>query len=708
MNFIMVCKIMKLKKKYIMERRNFIKLTSASSAFIATQGLYSCINNKINAIENNEIDPIIPMRIFPKYEKEIVSQIIELRKKYGFRRFLILGPDKTVRFSGFPEPEVYSKIGNLILKLKEELKQFDIEIGWECSATIKQGPRAFYQNLIGIDGRISEISFCPLDPGFREVLTENILTVVSIANPFMVAIEDDFTLSHAGALGCFCKFHLAEFAKRQEHYYSREELIKIFSEVTPESVNLRRAWAELGRDSLSSLADFIRQKIDNIHPETRILLCQPGAADILGDLTENLTKAFAGKTKPAVRLFGTDYGSDNAVSLPQTIFNALYGSQHLPDNFELYHESDTFPHTRFFMSSAKIKSLMTAAFAYGIDDSRFHPVQNTDNTLEDTGYSRMYKNEVARFGALKAAVENCNVTGCEIMYDPFEHITNAYGGGGIRRYAWANVTGRLGIPHTSVGGKVKMVSGNTVNLMTDDEVIKLLGGSVFLDGKAADILYKRGFKELIGTEVLPGKQPEFLYEGIRNISDFHDITGDMMYNFLIFQIATEGGSFVELHPLENAKVLTDFLDGKQEPVTPGMIRYENKLGGRVAITAYDLNNNSSSAIINYKKKEIMKQTIEWLGNEPLPIFVKYEPNVFCIFNCSQSKDYANAVIISLCSDPLDSITLEVAPEWLNSQFSILNSNGTWDKIDVEKQGYQLKFKTNVALMNPVIFSFNKK
>ncbi len=690
-----------------MKRRAFIKTTSAGSAFVAAGGLLSFNSeNKINPLSDNSIDPIVPVRIFPKHEDEIVSDIIELNKEYGFRRFMFLAPDKTVRFSGFPKPEVYSEIGERIQRVKNRLASYNIEMGWECSATIKQGPGAPYQYLTGLDGKVSEISFCPLDKSFRDVLSNNIAKVVSIANPFMVIMEDDYTIRHAG-FGCFCPLHLEEFAKRQKHYYSREELCGIFSEVTPESIRLRQAWAELSRDSLVGLATFIRQKVDMVAPETRILLCQPGSADNEGDLTEAVTRAFAGNTRPAVRLYGTSYGNDNAANLPETIFHALYSAQHLPDDFELYHESDTFPHSRFFMSSAKIKSLMTVAFAYGFDDSRFHPVQNTDNLLEELGYAEMFKAEIKRFNELKKAVEDCKVDGCEVLYNPNEHTVEAYKKGGNKRFAWANITGRLGIPHTSSGGKVKMVSGSTVELMDDDKIRQLLSGGVFLDGKAAYYLCQRGFKELIGADVQPGGTPEFMYEGIREDIGFENIEGKIMYNFLIFKVATEGGSYMKLNPLDKAKIITDFLDGDENPVTPGIIKYENKLGGRVAITAFDLNNNSSSAVINYKKKEIMRQTIEWLGKGQLPVFVKDKPNMFCIFDRANSNDYAIVVVISLCSDPFGSVSLEMGQEWRSTTVEYLTQKGEWKLATVEKKQSELKIITPICLMDPVILRLKK-
>ena len=61
----------------------------------------------------------------------------------------------------------------------------------------------------------------------------------------------------------------------------------------------------------------------------------------------------------------------------------------------------------------------------------------------------------------------------------------------------------------------------------------------------------------------------------------------------------------------------------------------------------------------------------------------------------------------MCSDPFDSITLDVAPEWLDSKFELLNNNGKWDIIKVESQDRTIKVTTKITLMNPVIIKFNK-
>ena len=674
-----------------------------STIMLTTNGLNAFHKSIETDTFSNPIDPIVPIMIYDNHEDVILGQMIDMRTKYGFRRFVLLAPDKTVRFTGFPDKKTYQNIGQRILRFKEKLEPYDIEIGWECSATLKHGPGVTYQNITNIDGKVSEISFCPLDPNFRRVLSNNIAIVVSISNPFMIIMEDDYTLRHAGGFGCFCPNHLDEFAKMQGRFYSREELKEIFSSGDPESKRLRLAWGDLSCNSLVSLAAYIRQKVDKINPATRMMLCQPGNADAEGDFTEAVTRAFAGKTRPAVRLYGTDYGSDTAITLPQTIFHALYCAQHLPKDFELYHESDTFPHSRFFMSSAKIKSLMATALAYGFDDSRFHPFQNTDNPLEEKGYANMFLKERPRFNALKSAVKDCKVTGCEVIYDPKQRMIT----GGMQ-FAWANVLGRLGVPYTSLGGKVKMVSGSIVEVMSDEEIYNLLKGPVFLDGRSAYLLCQKGFGELIGANVIPGDTPNFLYEGISESSYFKGVEGSIMYNFLFFgPVGTEGGDYYLLNPQDGADVLTNFHKGDDVPITPGLIRFENSLGGRVAITAFDFNNNSSSAILNYKKKEIIRQTIEWLGQESLPIFVKDLPNVFCIFNKSSSKNEAIIVLINLGTDAFKKIHLALSSEWLNSDMELLNENGDWRQVKYELKNGDVQINTLLSMLNPVILKFIK-
>ena len=666
------------------------------------------MNNK------NLINPIIPFEFYENREGQMFEEMLRLKREFGLSRFLLTAPGLGVRLTGFPATQVYRDLGELLLRVKTEMAPHGIEVGWWCAPSFKSG-KGTYQNITSIDGTVSEISSCPLDADFREIFSDNVAVVAEIAKPFMIQFEDDYELSnHIGVpFGCFCPLHLEKFAQKQNRHYSREELLEIFSEVTPESIRLRRAWAELSCESLTDFAALVRKKVDAVAPETRMALCQSGCADFDGDMTGPVAKAFAGKTRPAVRLYGSSYSSDNGARLPHEIFHALYSAQHLPEDFEFFHESDTYPHTRFFMSSSKLKTLMTAAFSYGLDDSLFYTTQYLDNPSEECGYSSMFKAQFERFNALRAAVSDCEVAGCEIIYDPFEHTVVPYDSKSGRRPAqamnpWVNILGRFGVPYTSKGGKVKMLAGTTAKFLTDKQIRELLSGSVFMDGKAAYHLAERGFGELIGSGVSLGGKAAFCHEGLRELADFKGIKGRLMYNFIFAPAGSEGGSFYELKPADGAEILTDFLDPDENPVIPGMLRFENKLGGRVAITAFDLTGNESSAVFNYRKKEVVRRVVEWLGNSQLPVYVNKIPNAFCIFNRDKSNQYAIVTVTSLSTDPHDSLSLSLAPEWLDSDIELMNDKGKWITMEYTVEPDGMNIKTKLTVLSPVILKITKK
>jgi len=695
-----------------MKRRDFIGLSAAAMALHPPKRLPAKPADEPSATAPEPgIDPIVPFRFYYNRKEFMFQQMIQINRLSGLRRFLLTAPMEEVRLSGFPSPQVYRQIGEQVLEVKNHLAPYGLEVGWWCAPSLRSGFKKGFQYITDLNGTVSETTPCPLCPDFSEEFSDDVATVVRIARPFMVQFEDDYELSWQPPsirFGCFCPHHLAAFARRQNRSYTREELLEIFKQVTPESLRLRRAWAELSRDSLVELAVVIRKKIDAIAPETRIALCQSGMTDFDGDFTEAVTRAFAGNTRPAVRLYGSSYSSDDALSLPENIFHALYSRQRLPAEFECFHESDTYPHTRFFMSAAKIRSLMTAAFAYGLEDSLFYATQYLDHPMEERGYLEMFRDEVKRFSEFKQAVKDCPVAGCEILHRPFGHIVNPYKGGnpGVPFNDWVRVAGRFGIPYTSTNGAVKLLSGVMAAALDEAEIEALLRGGLFMDGEAAHILQQKGWGELLGAKIFPGQTADFCYEGVRTPEVYPSMQGRLMYNLIFSPAGSEGGSFFELQPSADAAVITDFLDPQERPVIPGMIRYENKWGGRVAVMAFKLSGNRSSALFNYKKKELVRHTIEWLGKRPLPVFVRQTPNVMCIFNQARSNVYAVATLISLNSDPYDSLALDVAPEWIKAKIELLQADGRWKPAAVQRKGRTLTVKTRLERMAPVVLRFS--
>lgn len=686
-------------------RRNFIAkgVNPASSLAIGTNFM---VNEKYHEVaedfstsdrDDRLIDPIIPVEFFPGQEKKMLSYLIDLRKRYGLRRFVLIGPSKEFRYTGFPGEHVFRALGDQVLSAKKQLAPHDIEMGWWCTTTIRIGKGPF-QSIIKIDGSVVNEGCCPLDPHYRKAFSDRVGIVVETAKPFLVNFEDDYHLCE----GCYCPLHLAEFAKRQSRFYSRGELQRIFQERSPEAIRLKQDYARLKVDSLEQLASSVREKVDTIAPATRLCLCQSYSSYRDGNFTEAVTLAFAGKTRPAVRLAGTSYFSDDPLNIPANVFNCLYMRQHLPENVELIHESDSFPHTRFFMSSSKLASFMTAAFVYGFDDSLFYATQYLENPLEENGYLNMYLKERRRFSALKRVAKDGIIEGCEIFESPGT------------RSGWVHVVGRLGIPYTSTNGNVKLVSGDIVEYMTDGEIRELLQANVFLDGYSAYVLCSRGYGSLIGTEVMSREEtvlPPF-FESIRHFENRGNISNRLMYNYVWAFNSGNKDAFYRLSPHTDATVITDFVNSKNEPLYPGLIQFKNALGGRIAVMAFDLGDRyvytRAISLFNYSRKALMRQTIEWLGSEPLPVFVKQLPNIFCIFSRLKSADSAIVVLTSLGADLHHSFTLKMAPRWNGAGCQLLNARGKWEPVDAEFSDNTITIRTTLALMCPVILRLEGK
>ena len=697
-----------------MKRRNFIKTSAWGLASAATLTNINDLNARtLTTLQQltdeggpdmlKALDPIVPFLYYPEKEEFMLQQLIEIKEKYGPRRFVFIGP--------YPKSAeeykltAYRELGKQIKHVKEKLKPHGIDIGWwgvglRYGKELGQG----FQRIVNIDGNVTLRSYCPLDQRFQQFMADNILELIREAHPFVVQFDDDYELSWQppgnNNFGCFCPLHLKMFGERTGRYYSREELVAIFSEVTPESKRLRRAWAEMSRDSLELLAAEVRKAVDQVAPETRLSLCQAGCCDFDGDFTESVTKAFAGNTRPMVRLYGTEYTSDRDMGIPNTVFHMLYSRQHLPEEFECFYEADTAPHIRFYMSATKLKTLVSIALSYGLEDLLLYAAQYNDTPLEERGYFEMYRSEAKRLSALKEAVAGCDVSGCEIIHNPFSHIAAPYGGEGghgIRRNDWIHVLGRMGIPYTTKGGKVKMLSNNISDSLTDEEIKSLLSGSLVIDGQAAEALFNAGWGKWLGitnvekldtsTEVGFGSErtDKYVLTPSNNAQSVQSLSSHSVLDWV-------GGDTSR--------------DNKRGVSNPDLVLFENELGGRVAVFALSLSGNHSSQVFNYKMKQWFQQVIEWSGDEPLPLFVKNKPNAFCIFNRERARKYGIATVISLSSDLFDTFELDVAPEWSNGRVERLNEQGQWVPAEISKTDSGFIVKEPLAYLTPLFLKFS--
>lgn len=664
-----------------------------------------------NMKEAEKLDIIIPIAIeldWPTVEST-VSDIVEQNRNYGFTRFALAAPCGGWRSVGYPSKEQYVKLAEFFRQVKTQLEPYGIECGWWNTLTIKSGPSTEFGRMIKADGTETPFSSCPLDPAFRRRFSEDLALFAQIAKPVFLILEDDYSVgASAGNFGCFCKHHLEEFARRQGRYYSREELVEIFAEQTPESHALLKSWRELTRDSLVGLAEAIRREMDKESPEIPIGTMQSGLSNIDGDCAEMVSRALAGSRHiPFSRIFGVKYCGGQSKEIPGEVYNVLYAKQHFKQPFRFYHESDTFPHTGFFVSGSQMKAYMSAAYSFGFDGSTFQTQQLLDDPNEETVYGRMFCKERPRFEAIHQVAKQCEAKGVEICYDPFWNTVNP-----TKQSVWPLWTQSVslfGIPFSTVDSAVAFWDERQARYADHDTVMRYLAKGLFLDGEAAKALCERGYGEYLGVEVGENAAEGTLsYDlGAREVicdQFIRESKGRNMPSAHMF-CGGKNGKLLKLTVTDpNCEVVSEAYTFQRECICPAMTRLVNKLGGHIVVMGMTLNKNESQSLFNYRRQRLFQELICWCSDSFA--FVKEAPNVFLIMNeavdPNESGFLGMLTLINLCDDSRDTVTLHIPPKWSNAkQFLLLDQDGEWQEFDYTKSETELKINRKLKYCKPM-------
>lgn len=632
-----------------------------------------------------------------KSEKEkLLSLLRELHEKYRFTLFGLHFPGKGWRSSPEAPSEAYFlKNAKLFREICDELAPEGIHCGWWNTLTVKTASVPAWQKIVRANGEPYGFASCPLDPEYRRWLVDSMAFFAKEGKPEFIMTEDDYGL-HGG---CFCERHLAEFSRREGRTWTREDLVHAMGDDSPEARALHQRWCRLKRDTLSDFAADIRAAVDVETPEIPIGTCQSGSWGGDGDATEAVTRAFAGsKHRPFSRLYGTFYAGEDIPNIPERLLHPLYYKQYLPDDFICLHESDTYPHTRFYSSAATMRIMMSTVYSQGFDGSVFQ----AGYLHKDRAYAKMHSQELDRFQAMHDASKRCTVRGVNLPYVPGFYLPSD----------WTRCVSHFGIPYTTIEAPVTFLSGKLVYHLSDEILNNLFKKGLFLDGDAADALQKRGFGELMGCDVGPNAVSgveKFDLEGYEQIMDgFLPGNPDRTVPRAgTYSPGGDGNSF-DLIPHDGAEIITKILTWKKRELGVGMIRFVNRLGGRIVVMGMGTAGNFSSALFHYQRQKLIQEELVWCGADV--VFVKNEPRVFVVMN--EANEPADAgfsgmlTITNLNPDELDGLTLHLPAAWRKTgTLKRLDQHGTWQTQPFEKTPDGIRIPAVFEYARPQSFLF---
>lgn len=634
----------------------------------------------------------------------IIADIREQHTRFGIRRFALAGPCGGWRSVGYPPREVFSSLAGLFVQIRDTLAPEGLEFGWWVTATLKSGHSKAFSPIVKADGSDHPFSNCPLDPEFRRIFASDVAFFAAKAHPAFILTEDDYSI--AAASGCFCDRHVAEFSRRMGRQYTRSEIAGRLSRYTPDDPSFELEWRKLKRDSIVGLSEAVRRELDILTPEIPMGYAQAGGSDTDGDCTEAICRALAGpRHTPFCRFYGASYGGIDTKTIPEFLYHPVYDRQHIPEPFTYIHETDTFPQNRYFMAGAEIGAVLAAVCSQGFASSVMQTQQLIDDPNEEKTYGDAFAAEHARLATVCGIVSQCERAGVCIPYDPFWNTYDRTQS--TWNPQWTPTVSRFGIPYVTTDAPIAFWDERQAAHASDAEVKDRLSRAVFLDGDAALALCRRGYGPYLGVEVTEADASaggvqwdlgarEVIREGFggkgRNMPSAH------MYS-------PPGNGILRVMRVtgEKTEVVTDAYTFRHEHVCPAMTRFENSLGGRVAVMGMTLDRNRSQALFNYRRRRLIHELMLWMGGAPC--FARDADLVYVIEN--RAKDPMPGTLLgmltltNLCADPRGEVRLYLEEGLRSREYLTVAPDGSLQPAETRAEADGIVLKAPLPYLAPL-------
>ncbi|MBQ3597375.1 MAG: hypothetical protein II988_06165 [Clostridia bacterium] len=633
---------------------------------------------------------------FPERDEglgDFISNALRMVKEYHATEALGYLPSKGHRLTGFPSMEYIESCAIRFKKAKEELAKHGVELAAYFTLTVKSGKSDDFGSIVRADGSQAPFSSCVLDENFKKALSKTLALFISIAKPKYLLLEDDFSVSASSNKGCFCPLHLKEFSKKVGKEYDRESLLKLFNGNTKKGLALYKKWRSFMGETLIEMAKAIREEVDILSPEIPIGCNQTGADELDGYSMPNIAKALAGnRHKPICRPRGTFYCGGDSKDIPCVMFNAMKVSQNYKGKITMLHESDAYPHNRFYTGAGQMDVISSAAISYGEDGLLlFAEGFSGGRAGQESSYGKSFAKQRKRLNTIRKMVKNCSIEGVELGYDWFYNKLKN------NNPLWCRLLGLFGIPTTSQKSQVAFWDDSQVNFYNDKTIKEYLSKTLFLDGDAAKRLIERGYEKYLGVKVADRVDvPPLTYDlSIKDvISAEFSSCGDKEKMPCGHSYCPSGNAVTyRLVPTDNqCKVITSYYDRMDNKICDTATFYKNSLGGKVIVFGQTLYGQICQSWYNYTRQNLVQRLIQITCDKY--ITCTDQPNIWLIVNKpNRAKNFKRLITISnLGLDQVESYTLRV-PSSLGkiNGVQVLGKNGIWKKANCTINGENLTF-----------------
>lgn len=410
----------------------------------------------------------------------------------------------------------------------------------------------------------------------------------------VIWVEDDFRYHNHGAeLGWGGGFEpevIARFEKKIGRRTTREEVVANI--LKPGKPHAWRAlwmetWRELQLETASGLAKAVGARAPNA-ASLGLMSSHPSRHSQEGRDWRKLFAALSIDGRVAHRPHYAPY--NDAVGRAEAYGILMLDVQRnfRPADAEVAPEVENFPFTAWSKSDTQTWAEMALALFYGSDALLLDlfPFCGNRADLEPAVWGMLDRSRpglewiAARF---TPDLKTCGV-GLPWHEDACAHVRTALGKSMDEIDASSFPPGYFllsaGVPVSAGPQPVNAVFGPLAWAFPDDELRRMLGGGLLLDGVSAEILCQRGFAKEIGlaSAKIVGRE-ENAYSVEETISPRCGVERGLYYSVnLQKQLAV-------LRPARGAEAWTHVITAEKKPVGAGLVAFRNALGGRVVTLA---------------------------------------------------------------------------------------------------------------------------
>lgn len=561
------------------------------------------------------------------FQRQGREAVVEQLRKLGAKRVFLARDIYTMN---------EAKRARMMESLKDNctyLKQHGFEVGvWAWSFMI-EGTEDPFTHIKSLDGRQDDAgSRCPLDPSFREFVGEFCADLAKTGVD-LILFDDDYRLAFwRGSVACGCELHMTRVQALLGETITPEDFQqKVF---TGGKNKYRDAYLQVNREALEGFAQHIRKAVDTVAPTVRIGVCACMNWDADGIDPASISRAFAGHTKPFLRLIGATYWATTPWSIHNRL-GAVIEFERMErswcgDDIEILAEGDVYPRPRYAVPASYLELFDTALMADGgMDGILKYALDYTAGPSYEPGYVDAHCRNKALYPQIREVFSPKSACGMRIvekmkkfadMQIP-EEMTGNSKTIDIFFSPAAKMLSSLSIPSTyGESDCCAVIFGENARGLDR----ALLKNGAVLDLTAAKILKEAGIdtgliaagKEFAPTEEYFVREQQYVAAGFRG-----------------FRTEIAPDAVVESRYAEAG---TDAANG-----SPASYYYTNAAGERFLVFTFPMHFNKDTCFRSYTRAGQMIRAAKDLSGKSLPASIRGCPDLYMM--CKRGEDGELAV-----------------------------------------------------------------